>query len=107
MFAVHAHGWFGRFMHARGWRGFTLPLPFLTIVFFWLTRDEFPEARVVVHEAAHAIQIEEHGPLPFIVRYLTDLVRFGYWALPYERAARAAEETVTELDASALRVHVD
>src|SRR5690349_369554 len=48
---------FGRWMRERGWAGFTLPLPGVVIVFYWLRRvDERPDAFVRVHEFVHVRQ---------------------------------------------------
>jgi hypothetical protein len=67
---------FGRWMHAAGWRGFTLPLPGLTILFYWLAEpDEPPDPFVRVHEFVHARQ---HRRLPFFAgRYLLALFTDG------------------------------
>jgi hypothetical protein len=106
VFAVHADGWFGRRMLRAGWLGFTLPLPFVTIVFFWLRPGQQPERAVLIHEATHAIQVEEHGVVRFVVTYLWDLLRRGYSDNRYETSARRADREVVDLDADLLRKFV-
>jgi hypothetical protein len=67
---------FGRWMRGRGWLGFTLPLPFLTIIFYWLARaEEGPEGHVRVHEFVHARQHDRF--FLFGLRYLIALVTDG------------------------------
>jgi hypothetical protein len=67
---------FGRWMRRQGWLGFTLPLPGLVIVFYWL-RDagEPPDPFVRVHEFVHVRQDQRFAFFP--VRYLWALVTDG------------------------------
>ena len=44
------------------------------------------------HELAHIIQFKRHGYLPFLVKYLVESIRNGYYNNKYEKEARAAEE---------------
>jgi hypothetical protein len=86
---------FGRWMRRRGWMGFTLPLPGLVIVFYWLRDgDERPDPYVRVHEFVHVRQDQRFFLFP--VRYLVALLidggyrgnRFEVEASRVEAAAR-------------------
>jgi hypothetical protein len=86
---------FGRWMRRQGWLGFTLPLPALTIVFYWLrSADERPDPFVRVHEFVHVRQDQRLAFFP--VRYLLALLtdggyrrnRFELEAYRIETAAR-------------------
>jgi hypothetical protein len=86
---------FGRWMRRQGWLAFTLPLPFLTVVFYWLREaGESLDPFVRVHEFVH---VRQHQRLAFFaVRYLWALVadggyrpnRFEVEAFRIEAAAR-------------------
>ena len=87
---------FGRWMRRQGWLGFTLPLPFLVVVFYWLEDPgEEPDPFVRVHEFVHVRQDQRLAF--FAVRYLWALVtdrgyrhnRFEVEARRIEAAARA------------------
>jgi len=67
---------FGRWMRRNGWLGFTLPLPFLVIVFYWLQGpDHHPDPLTRVHEFVHVRQAQR---LPFFsLRYLWALAADG------------------------------
>jgi hypothetical protein len=87
---------FGRWMRRRGWLAFTLPLPFLTVVFYWLRdADETPDPFVRVHEFVHVRQNQRLSWFP--LRYLWALIadrgyrrsRFEVEAFRIEAAARA------------------
>jgi hypothetical protein len=86
---------FGRWMRRRGWMGFTLPLPGVVIVFYWLADvDEGPDPYVRVHEFVHVRQDQRFLLFPF--RYLLALLtdggyrrnRFEVEAARIEAAAR-------------------
>jgi hypothetical protein len=87
---------FGRWMRGQGWLGFTLPLPGLVIVFYWLrAHDERPDPFVRVHEFVHVRQDQRFAF--FAARYLLALLtdggyrrnRFEVEACAIEAAARA------------------
>ena len=87
---------FGRWMRRQGWLGFTMPLPGLVIVFYWMEEaGEEPDPFVRVHEFVHVRQ--DQRLLFFPVRYLLALVtdrgyrhnRFEVEARRIEAAARA------------------
>jgi hypothetical protein len=83
---------FGRWMRRQGWLGFTLPLPFLVIVFYWLQEPgESPDPYVRVHELVHVRQDQR---LPFFaLRYLWALAADGgYHRNRFEVEARRIEE---------------
>lgn len=44
-----------------------------------------------IHELVHLRQIKREGSVPFTCRYLWWLVRYGYWANPYEVEAYRVE----------------
>jgi len=79
-------GWFRR----RGWRAFTLPLPFVVVIFYWGAAAADPLTRV--HEFVHVEQ-DEQSPffLVFWVKYLVELARRGYRRNWYEREAYNVE----------------
>lgn len=43
------------------------------------------------HELQHVRQIERLGRVRFCVRYVYEMVRYGYWQSPLEEEARHAE----------------
>jgi hypothetical protein len=46
----------------------------------------------VKHEVCHLKQFEKHGYFTFIIKYLWESVRHGYYKNKYEEEARRAEE---------------
>ncbi|OWP62826.1 hypothetical protein CDA63_12300 [Hymenobacter amundsenii] len=46
----------------------------------------------IAHEMEHIRQFARHGRLGFLVRYLRDWARHGYYQIPFEIEARAAAE---------------
>jgi hypothetical protein len=77
---------FGRWMHRSGWRAFTLPLPFLVIVFYWMPEPGRPDPYVRVHEFVHVRQDQRLFLFP--LRYLWALVTDGgYRTNRFEREA--------------------
>ena len=57
------------------------------------TRSEFLyNQRWVRHEIMHIRQFQEHGFIPFLVKYLWETVKHGYRNNKYEVEARAAEK---------------
>jgi hypothetical protein len=87
---------FGRWMRRQGWLGFTLPLPGLVIIFYWLedSSDE-PDPFVRVHEFVHVRQDQR---LPFFaLRYLWALLADGgYRGNRFEVEARRIEAAAHE-----------
>lgn len=84
-------GPFGRWMAARGWAGFTLPLPFIgCAIFYWVLPGEEPDPRVRKHELVHCAQRIRYGFLGFVARYAWGLIRYGYNS-PLEQEAYAEE----------------
>lgn len=70
---------FGRWMRRQGWLGFTLPLPLLVIVFYWMEDErQSPDPFVRVHEFVHVRQDQRLFLFP--IRYL--------WALGADRGYR-------------------
>ena len=56
------------------------------------TKEEFlRNDRWVKHELCHVRQFQQYGYLPFIVKYLWESIRSGYYNNKYEAEARAAE----------------
>jgi hypothetical protein len=80
----------GRWFARRRWAAFTLPLPFVCLIFYWNTLTPDPFTRV--HEFVHVEQDEAHPFfLAFWVTYLAQLVARGYRRNAFERAAFAVE----------------
>lgn len=48
-------------------------------------------ASLMRHELVHVAQFARYGTLGFLVRYLSQCVRYGYRHAPLEREARSAE----------------
>jgi hypothetical protein len=58
-----------------------------------ISKKEFLEnKRWVYHEMEHIRQYRKHGLIPFIVKYLIESAKKGYYNNKYEVAARAAEK---------------
>jgi hypothetical protein len=51
-------GLLGKFFLGRSWGAFTLPLPFLVIIFHWVKPGEDPHWYVRLHEFVHVAQDE-------------------------------------------------
>ena len=66
-----------------------------------VTREDFlRDPFWVAHEMEHIRQFEQHGRLGFLVRYLRDWARHGYYNIPFEVEARAAAERDAHLYAA-------
>ena len=60
------------------------------------TREEFLlHPSWVAHEMCHIKQVQEHGLIPFLWKYLVESARVGYYANCFEAEARAAAERDT------------
>ena len=63
-----------------------------TIYLHNTTREEFlKNERWVKHELCHIRQFKQHGYVPFILKYVWESLRSGYYNNKYEAEARAAE----------------
>jgi hypothetical protein len=80
----------GRWFLNRGWTAFTLPLPFVVLIFYWNTAAPSPYTRV--HEFVHVDQ-DERGRffLKMWFGYLVELARRGYRRNRYEVEAYRVE----------------
>lgn len=76
---------FGKWMYERGWYGFTLPLPYVTLILYWFAN---PDPLMRVHEFAHVRQAQQLGAVRFWFLYLAAVVRYGYFENKYEVEAR-------------------
>lgn len=56
------------------------------------TQDFLKDIKLVKHELCHVQQFKQHGYFIFIVKYLWESFRKGYYNNKYEVEARAAEE---------------
>lgn len=66
-----------------------------TIYLHNTTKEDFLKSeKWLKHELCHIRQFEEHGFLPFIVKYLLESIRHGYRQNKYEIEAREAEDEV-------------
>ena len=64
-----------------------------TILLHDTTRQEFINNRKWIrHELAHILQFKKHGYLLFLLKYLLESIKNGYYRNKYEIEARAAEE---------------
>ncbi len=56
-------------------------------------KDDFlKNERWLKHELCHVQQFRQHGYISFIIKYLWESIRKGYYNNKYEAAARQAEE---------------
>jgi hypothetical protein len=80
----------GRWFMNHGWSAFTLPLPFVVLIFYWNTLAPSPYTRV--HEFVHVDQ-DERGRffLKMWIGYLVELARRGYRRNRYEIEAYRVE----------------
>ena len=53
--------------------------------------DFLANERWVRHELAHVRQFREHGFFPFLLKYLVESIKCGYYNNRYEAEAREAE----------------
>lgn len=66
-----------------------------TIHLYNTSREEFLQNKSwLKHELCHVQQFEQHGFLPFIIKYLWESLRKGYYNNKYEEEARAAENEI-------------
>ena len=57
------------------------------------TKEDFLQNKKwVKHELCHVQQFRQHGYISFILKYLWESLRKGYYNNKFEAAARAAEE---------------
>ncbi|MEO6315758.1 MAG: DUF4157 domain-containing protein [Chitinophagaceae bacterium] len=64
-----------------------------TILLHDTSMQEFINNRKWIrHELAHIRQFQKHGYIIFLLRYLVESIRNGYYNNKYEQEARAAEE---------------
>jgi hypothetical protein len=64
-----------------------------TILLHDTTAQEFINNRKWIrHELAHVQQFNKHGYFLFLVKYLLESIKTGYYNNKYEKEARAAEE---------------
>jgi hypothetical protein len=86
----------GRWFTRRRWAGFTLPLPFVTVIFYWHTGTPSPYTRV--HEFVHVAQDEANALFAMTcVKYVVELARHGYRRNCYEVAAYRVEDDAREI----------
>ncbi len=85
------HNWLAQWMVSRNWGGFTCPLPFVTVIFYWLMPGESVDPLIRVHEFVHARQADELGWACDWVSYEREAVRGSYETNKFEREAYAVE----------------
>ena len=65
-----------------------------TIHLYKTSRTEFLDNKAWLrHELCHVRQFQRHGFLPFIVKYVWESIRHGYYNNKYEVEARKAEKS--------------
>ncbi len=63
-----------------------------TIHLYNSSKEQFiSDSRWLKHELVHIKQFQQHGYLPFIIKYLWESIRKGYSNNKYEVEARAGE----------------
>ncbi|MFN8250399.1 MAG: DUF4157 domain-containing protein [Ferruginibacter sp.] len=55
-------------------------------------KDFLQNHRWLKHELCHVRQFQQHGFVPFIIKYLWESIKKGYYNNRFEVEARAAEE---------------
>ena len=69
-----------------------------TIHLWNISRDEFLRRESwVMHEVEHVRQYQRHGFFPFVVMYLWECARVGYYNNRFEKEARLVEEGAVNL----------
>lgn len=64
-----------------------------TIHLYNVTKQQFLQDETwVKHEVCHLQQFEKHGRFIFIIKYLWESIRHGYYNNKYEAEARRAEK---------------
>jgi len=64
-----------------------------TILLHDTSREEFIENKKWLrHELLHIRQFQQHGYFGFLLKYLIESVKHGYYNNKFEREARAAED---------------
>ena len=64
-----------------------------TIHLYGSTKENFiKDERWLKHELCHVKQFETHGYLPFVIKYLWESLRVGYYNNKFEVEAREAEK---------------
>jgi Domain of unknown function (DUF4157) len=60
-----------------------------------ISRQQFlDDTRLMKHELCHVRQYQQHGFLPFLLKYLLESINKGYTMNKFEVEAREAEEDV-------------
>lgn len=68
-----------------------------TIHLYGSTKENFTSnERWLKHELCHVHQFEKYGYLPFVLKYLWESFKVGYYNNKFEIEARDAEELVTK-----------
>lgn len=68
-----------------------------TIHLYKVSRQEFLSNETWLrHELCHIRQFRQHGFLPFIIKYVWESIKHGYYANKYEAEARHAEQDFTD-----------
>lgn len=76
-------GFLGRFIYRHKRAATTIPLPFLTLILYFIQ----PPPEIRTHEFVHVEQRQALGLIGFWVSYLTNTIKFGYAKNPMELAA--------------------
>jgi predicted SprT family Zn-dependent metalloprotease len=65
-----------------------------TIHLYGVSKQEFLQStKWVKHELCHIQQYKQHGFIGFLVKYLWESIKVGYYKNKFEVEARAAEDT--------------
>ena len=90
---IECRGFFARWMVRRGWGGCTIPLPFFTIILYWLaSQNNFVTPGTRNHEKCHACQAARWGWFGWWVLYTWQVLRYGYRSAPFEVEAYISED---------------
>jgi hypothetical protein len=64
-----------------------------TILLHDTTKEEFiSNKKWLRHELAHIKQFRQHGYLPFLLKYIVESIKNGYYNNKFEKEVRAAED---------------
>lgn len=72
-----------------GWNGHTIP-PFGILI----RRNKIRSVKLIKHEITHWHQYERMGLVLFYVRYLSQMIVFGYYNSPMEKEARKFQSRI-------------
>jgi hypothetical protein len=92
-YKIRENSWFAR-IAARKLKANSVAMVLGSTVHLWGTTKEnfLADECWIRHELCHIKQFKEHGFIVFLIKYLWESMRHGYYNNKYEAEARAAEQ---------------